>query len=146
MPDWVTLLKDSPLAGVLLGGLGGALVATLANIAYQRRRRRTEVTLNLIERFFEVYSDLAQVKSLLQNPPSLQNRDNLNRVLKMGDWYEMVAALCVSNIADRGLLKGLGLDKQMAWFYRSTLAIRQNLDLEPAVKSWEQLEKFSKEV
>ncbi len=87
-------------------------------VIYENKRKRTEVTVRLLERIIDNFDEMAIVISLLQGESKELKEENLNRVLKMGNWFDMVAALAGSKAADRDLLDALGITDHMFRFMK----------------------------
>ena len=101
----------------IVGSLGvGSIIAALVSSYIARRLKRTEITLNTIDKFLDRYDEFQEVIRLLQNPATLQNAQNVRRVIVFGNWLEIVAAFYQRRLVDRQLLKALQFDVQLEDF------------------------------
>jgi hypothetical protein len=134
---------DTHLLDGLVGGVVGAMLAAVITVAYEDRRRKAEVALSVMERYLASFSELAYVKGFLQTPNSLDDPLKLNRVLAFGNWYDLVAALYLKNMADRKLLRTLGIDDEARQFrnYAETYTPKVS-KLDDALKGWDNLRKM----
>lgn len=127
----------------LVGAIGGGAVSSVITIVSERRSKRTEVALDILEKFMSQYEALATVLGLLDAPQSLADPENMNRVRKMGDWYEIVAAVCLENRAELPLLRRLTIPTLMNQFLvRARTAAPSNPNLRTAVDSWTNLRDY----
>ena len=130
----------------IVGALVGGLLGSALTIFFDGRRKRYELSIKLVDYFFAAYSELAVVKDLLQKPAPLTT-DVLarNRVLKMGDWYEMSATLCNKNLADAKLLRDIGIVNEMQDFHNRVVVASASVDrLSQALKSWTNMDQLLK--
>lgn len=127
----------------LAGAVGGGVISSIITAIAERRSKRTEVALQVIEQFMSQYVDLGEVLGLLDVPKSLDEPTNANRVRKFGDWCEVVSALCLENAANCALLRRIGIPATMQDFLsRAKQAGTQAADVGSAVKSWTNLEEY----
>ena len=127
----------------LAGAIGGGVISSIITVISERRSKRTEVALQVIDQFMSQYVDLAEVLGLLDVPQSLADPTNANRVRKFGDWCEVVSALCLENAANGALLKRIGIPAAMQDFLsRAQKAGTQAADVGSAVKSWTNLQEY----
>jgi hypothetical protein len=110
------------VVSLISGGLAGAVV----NLVVTRRRQRIEMALKLIDYFFSIYSEVGAVKGLLQSPSSLKTPTELNRVTKVGDWFNLVATLWEKNAADKDILKKAVITKEMERFHELVQNIKNS--------------------
>jgi hypothetical protein len=137
---------------LLGGGLAGAFFTSYA----ARLRQRKEVSLQIVNHYLlTVYSELADVKAFLENPYLLEKNTNdpkdyymtrKNRVRKMGDWLNFIAALCLKpgwykqSIADETLLMKVALNRQAEQFL--DLVSRAGNVMADTMESWPNLRKW----
>ena len=137
------LIDTKMLWDGVAGAVGGGVISSIITIISERRSKRTEVALQIIEQFMSQYVDLGEVLGLLDVPESLEDPNNANRVRKFGDWCEVVSALCLENAANGALLKRIGIPATMQDFLsRAQKAGKQAADVGSAVKSWTNLKEF----
>src|ERR1039457_5004081 len=90
----------------------GGLIATVLTIYASSRQERTKISLKIFDEFLVKRTELAQVRGLLQNPKSLLGDDQkINFVKGVGNWYEIVATLYLSGMANRRLIDEIGIKK-----------------------------------
>jgi hypothetical protein len=120
-------LAAAPLFAVkdIASFVGGGLVGVLINQFYSRRQARTEVSLKLIDHYFEMYGDLEAANTYLAGPlpvplPELTQEEAkaLNIVRKVADWFDTVGRLYGSGYANRRLLDEVGIGDLMIQFRR----------------------------
>jgi hypothetical protein len=127
----------------LAGALGGGAISSIITVISERRSKRMEVALEIVEQFMSQYGELAVVLGLLDSPQSLQDPLSMNKVRKFGDWCEIVSAVCLENAANRALLKRIGVPTAMKDFQRrAQKAAPQAPKLDYAVKSWTNLQEY----
>ncbi|HYA17331.1 MAG TPA: hypothetical protein VEF06_07690 [Bryobacteraceae bacterium] len=141
-------MADSAASGLIDALIGlfsaiiGAAVGAWMTTQSEGKRRKTEIALDLVGKYFEQYDHLARALWLLRNPEALKK--DRNTVLRMGDWYDTFAALIVGDMADRKLLDRIGMPEQMRTFYAQ--AVKAGLDDTPvrdAVGSWTNLRRLA---
>jgi len=141
--DVKTLLDG--LIGALAGGVMG-LVATLATLRAEGRSRRTEVAVNILERYMNEFEKIGEAKGLLAQPGLLLDFNNvrlLNDVIRIGDWYDIVSGLCLNKVADRTLLETIGFKEEMKRFADNVNSASPHVSpLATAAKHWNQLQKY----
>lgn len=114
MIEWGKVLWEG-LVGAMLGGLLGAGVT----VYFEGKRKQREIAIKILDRMVAVIHELAQIQTMLKEPEKLNsNPENLNRVLAMGNWFDMVAAICSSDVADVGLIESVGMKKEMLNFLK----------------------------
>src|SRR5215470_14659057 len=139
--DARTLLDG--LIGALAGGVMG-LVATLATLRAEGRSRRTEVAVNILERYMNEFEKIGEAKGLLAQPLLLLDLHNvhlLNDVIRIGDWYDIVSGLCLHKVADSTLLETIGFKEEMKRFADNVNSANVG-PLATAAKHWNQLQKY----
>src|SRR5918911_3352163 len=121
------------IVSIVSGGLAGAVV----NYLVTRRRQRVEVGLKVIDFYFANYNDIAKTKYILQNPTLLADGNEKNQVLKIGNWFELVASLCTGKAVDTHLLAQTPLFLDMSVF-RSLVkgTFNQSRELLDAETQW----------
>lgn len=123
----------------LIGGLAGSLVV----IYFDWRQKKTEFSLGMIEKFFDRYNELSEVKGMLQNPQFLiDDPANARRVVKLGNWFDILAALTITGSLDEVLLQKIGINEQLQEFM--TLAAQANTkakspEIAAGLRSWTNL-------
>ncbi|HZS26493.1 MAG TPA: hypothetical protein VFB76_04625 [Candidatus Angelobacter sp.] len=97
----------------IVGAIAGGVLGAVVSLVVDGRRKRREVSIKIVERMVSEFHDMASVLWLLQNPESLAQPENINRVLVMGNWFDLVAAICSGGYGDANLLESIGVKKQM---------------------------------
>jgi hypothetical protein len=120
------------VVSLISGGMAGAIV----NLFVTRRRQRIDAALKLLDYFFSIYGELAEVKGILQSPPTLSNPKELNRVRKIGDWFNLVASLCEKKLVDTQLLGRVGLFSEMDIFSSLVQGTHVSSDTLHKSKDW----------
>jgi len=127
----------------LAGAVGGGVISSIITVISERRSKRVEVALEIIEQFMSQYGELAVVLGLLDAPQLLQDPLSMNKVRKFGDWCEIVSAVCLERAANRALLKRIGVPAAMKDFLRrAQKAAPQTPKMDYAVKSWTNLQEY----
>jgi hypothetical protein len=124
----------------LAGAVGGGVISSIITVISERRSKRTEVALQVIEQFMSQYGELGDVLGLLDAPQSLQEPHNENKVRKFGDWSEVVSALCLENLANDDLLRRIGIPGEMKRFLLQARKVRA---LDSAVRDWKNLQEYT---
>ncbi len=125
----------STAVSFISGGLAGAVVNSLVGQIWQRRA----LALKLVDRYFDTYSELAAIKTLLANPSLLSDAAQRNRVRAIGDWFEIAASLYNRGKVDRALLDDLGLDTEIIDFRTKA---EQSRACDDELKIWTALKSF----
>jgi hypothetical protein len=94
----------------------GSIIAACVSAYIARYLKRTEITLNMIDKFLARSAEFQQIIGLLQNQATLQNAANQLQVIEFGNWLETVATLYQRRLVDRQLLKELQIDVQVVDF------------------------------
>jgi|SRR3974390_1759231 len=141
------LLVSTEVVGALLDGLAGAVaggvISAIMTSREERKRSQTEIALHFLEQFMSEYGELAKVKGMLLDSSALTDVDNLNRIRKFGDWYEIVAASCLADVVDRALLKKVGIPAEMRVFFESSVSAAKDVpSIAEALKGWTNLEQY----
>jgi hypothetical protein len=125
----------------------GGLIATVLTIYASSRQERTKISLKIFDEFLAKRTELAQVRGLLQNPKSLLGDDQkINFVKGVGNWYEIVATLYLSGMANRRLIDEIGIKKLAQSFHAGVVtASKEVLDFQGAIADWTQLKRFREE-
>jgi hypothetical protein len=132
---WNSLLQVGSLWDGFFGGIIGSVVGSSLAILHERRQRRCEIAIGLIEQFNSNYVDIGNALELMER----DSATDWNRVRKIGDWYETCAALCVEKMAKGSLLRKVGIDREMKRFYESASRVQ---GLSDAVKLWCHMREF----
>ena len=116
--DWLQLLIV-PLILTLGGSLiavYGSLIAVYVTRSMETRRARTEWSIRVAEQYLARYSQHARVTAILKEPEAKLTNNEKNTVREFGNWLELVATLYRHNLADRQLIRELGLHTLIATF------------------------------
>lgn len=133
MQWFLEFLSQKGLVTFLSGGLAGAFITHYFTVS----RQRTEFAFKLLEHFFAKHQEIGDVKGFLQEPHSLEDMENFNRVIAIGDWYDTVALLCRRRVANSRLLHKVGVIKEMGEFRK--LAERADGKLKEPLEAWENM-------
>jgi len=115
MIEWDKVVWEG-LAGALLGGLAGAGLT----VYFDGQRKRREMSMKILERMVEVTHEIAQIQTMLKHPDRFKDDPpSINRVLAIGNWFDIVAAICFAGVADVGLIESVGMKKEMLIFLKS---------------------------
>jgi hypothetical protein len=130
------------LLPLIISMIGGGLAGSILNVLYAGRRGRRELTLHLIEEFLRRRGEFTEVGSLLAGAPvSLEDASALGRVRAAGDWFELVAAVCNKKLADRRLLKDIGIAAIISSF-KQRIAETGMKELEDQLAQWENISSY----
>jgi len=119
-----------------ISGLFGGLLATGAAIYFQMKFQKKKLILSLIDSYLEYAPLRASVKWILDscinnnykciypdNNASVDDiklaNENYNKLIKLGDWYEIVETLHRSDLLDTHLFDVTGLRSQVINFRES---------------------------
>lgn len=96
--------------GAVIGLILGSLLTYLFNVRRDRKKSRVDVAFNVASQFDSIYPLLDEAYCIL-NKPSLREENfiDINKVLRMGNWFEIVITLYNQNYADKPLLEKAGL-------------------------------------
>src|SRR5262249_29949944 len=142
--DIKTLLDLKTLLDGLIGALAGGLVALFA-IRAENRNKRVEVSFAILERYMSEFAELGEVKGLLARPESLAGAATVNRVIRFGDWYDIVAALVLARIAEKSILDKVGMKGEMRSFMQAVVAAGAKVPtLKTSMEQWDSLTKYTK--
>jgi hypothetical protein len=134
-------MSDSFVLGLLDGLVGaiiGAAIGAWMTTRSEEKRRKTDIALDLVGKYFEQYDDLANTLWLLDHPADLAK--DPNPVLRMGDWYDTFAALIVKDMVDQPLLGALAMPEQMRMYFKKAVAAGHHNDhVRAAVEKWTNL-------
>ena len=93
-----------------------------------QKMHQTDLALKIINDYFAGFTELGEVYGMFE--PSITPIEELasnlfyqNRIIKMGDWLDMVAHLYTSGIANTDLLREIGIGNTIVNF-RTQLAKR----------------------
>jgi hypothetical protein len=141
IPSWqLTVSAIGVLASLIGGGLSGAIV----NSIITKRRQKLDLSLKITDYFFSIYTETGFVLNLFIENDPLTNRNIKDRVLKIGDWYELVLTLCRKEAADYYLLGEIGILGQIDRFKRQVEAFRLKSNvLDAAWAAWPNIQAFS---
>lgn len=141
---WVWIASN---ARALLEVAVGGLIATILTIYASSRQERTKISLKIFDEFLAKRTELAQVRGLLQDPKSLLGHDDkINLVKGVGNWYEIVATLYLSGLANRRLIDEIGIKDVARSFYAAASRAAQEVsDVRGAIADWKQLKRFTDE-
>jgi len=128
----------------LVGALAGGVISAVMTIRFEKKRSQTDVSLEFLKQFLEQYDELGAVKGLLLDPGSLQNNpSNVNKVRKLGDWFEIVSAASLAGLTDDSLLDRVGIASEIKQFHGSAIQVEASVTDMPNVgASWPNLVKY----
>jgi hypothetical protein len=131
IPEWLQVVFD-----IVLSGVAGSLVT----IYFTRSHERTQVTLDVIKEYRALYGELAEVLGLLASPSELGLPENQNRVKALGNWYEVISALWLTQEVNRRLLKRVGIVKSARNFHDVARRASDSQEwLKKSVQAWHDL-------
>jgi len=139
--DWNTYFGGTRSGlTTLIWFLGGGFVGTVLNMIYSRHQSKRELSLRLAEEYLKRRSDFSEVANLLRSR-GMGLQASLARVEAAGDWLEVVATLHRKRLADRRLLRALGLETILQSFGK---AVREcgNTELQTRLQVWQNLDSF----
>lgn len=115
----------------LSGGLAGALL----NVLVSRRRQQVEFVIKITDRYLDEFAEIAACKSILSSSSALQDTINLNRIRKLGDWFELIAIFHNSRYLSKHLLTKVGLLGEFRKFHE-LVTQRKNETQSPLNDAW----------
>jgi hypothetical protein len=113
------------------GGLAGAVLTYFVS----RHRQQVEFVIKITDRYLDEFSEIASCKDILLEPSKLKDASNLNRVRKLGDWFEMIAVFYDSEYLSKGLLEKVGLLVELRKFHE-LVTQRKNEAQSPVNDAW----------
>jgi hypothetical protein len=143
IPTWQLVISG---LGVLVSLIGGGLSGALVNSVITKRRHRLEIALKITDYFFSIYGEVGTIVRYFHENDPLTNPDKKNRVLKIGDWYELVLTLCRNDSVDVLFLGDSGLIDQIDRFRNFVQVFRTKSDeLNGAWAVWVNIQGLNKE-
>ena len=97
-------LKEYPAFFGLIGVLVGATIAFGVNYYlfikklesdkdFYEQKRKDDVSFKLVDQYFEKFDEIAEVKGLLVLSKEIYDEIEMNRILKLGNWYNFAKGL-----------------------------------------------------
>jgi len=118
-------------AAFLSGGLAGAVL----NFLVSRHRQQVDFVIKITDRYLDEFAELAACKSILSSSSTLQDMTNLNRIRKLGDWFELIAIFHSSQYLSKNLLNKVGLLGEFRKFHE-LVTQRKNETYSPLNDAW----------
>ena len=100
------------IAGLLTSGAAGALINNLVT----KKRVKTDLTLKILEEYLANFELHNHVKDRLNNfeeykeGNSDEHKRERNKVVKVGNWFEIYTVLYKKNMIDKKLVQDLNFD------------------------------------
>ncbi|MFJ1338045.1 hypothetical protein ACIKP7_07895 [Pseudomonas caricapapayae] len=131
------------LIDLALSGFGGAAAAVIITIYYEKSSQRRQLVLSLIETYLK-YAPLrahakwvfdschsGNTKCIFSSPKASKEeqrtaRRNYNKLIELGDWYEVVAMLYRTSALDKYLFDVSGLRSEVWAFGKEIIKINGN--------------------
>jgi hypothetical protein len=135
MGTWDFIKDNVWIITLVSGGLMGALVTA----AVSASRQRTELAFKMAEQYFSRQAQIAEALGILQNPDNLQSVASRNKVVGIGDWYEILALYYRKGFLNARLLRKAGIVKEMRRFLDACKKANTNGELDRALKAWTEL-------
>ncbi len=123
--------------------VGSGFAGVVVSEFMTRRRGKREISLQIVKDIFGRYRDIAKAKGILQDPNAkarLRNPADLNAIIEVGDWCDVVAHLYAARLADRKLFEKLGIPDMLRSLRDLIDPVAPcSQDLDQAYKSWTHL-------
>jgi hypothetical protein len=108
-----------------------------------KRRARFDLTTKVIDHFFSIYDQVAEVKGLFAQAEVVVTSDAINKIRKLGDWYNLVATYCRTNSVNPKLLAKAVVLSEMKIFKESVNGVKARItSIGDAWKWWPELDKI----
>lgn len=120
---------------IVVAFLSGGLAGALLNFFVSRRREQVEFVIKVCERYLDDFSEVAACKAILADPDQLSDREQLNRVRKTGDWFELIAIYYANGYLSKRLLSQVGLLGELRKFHE-LVGQRKNEVSSPLNDAW----------
>lgn len=115
----------------LSGGLAGAVL----NYLVSRRRQQVEFVIKVCDKYLDDFDEIAVCKAILADSSQLRDLGQLNRVRRLGDWFELIAIYHASNYLSKQLLEKVGLFSELRKFHE-LVGQRKNDPESPLNDAW----------
>lgn len=125
------------LASIIFGGLSGVLVSSLYSRSAEKRQLTIGVINDYLEKYFELHDHCI---GILNHPSSLAHDDNVNKIIKFGNWGDSVAVLVNRKLVDRKILEEFGLLGALTDFYSNVSTTKNTSKCQP--EEWVNLSKL----
>lgn len=136
------LLKDWD--GVI-AALSGAVIGAWLSLCGASRQERERQTIEMVKMYQSIFYRYAHVINHLNNwvatGTTPQNKDAINEIIEIGNWFEIFSALIVSKKLDVQWVTNMGLKEQVCtfWLQVSEPVICNNLN---AYRHWINMKKL----
>ena len=134
--EWLTHLTIKDFVSFLSGGLAGTIITNYLSW----RRQKTDLSFKVLEQYFARRSEMGEILGLLNEPEELQHPEKRNRVVSLGDWFEVVATLYGAKMINTRLLRKVGIDDEIKRF--RSAAEKAGEPMQKALDAWCEMRKL----
>jgi hypothetical protein len=118
------LPEFSPIILALASGLAGSLIT----LVLSSLRERNRLALDFVNEYSKMFFDLSFVYHLLKKPNeynyeksnnsilNIKKMENFNLILRIGNWFNIVAALYIARRINRKIIHAADIDKEILKF------------------------------
>ncbi|NKB38356.1 MAG: hypothetical protein GKR93_14535 [Gammaproteobacteria bacterium] len=131
--------KEHNILSIILGGLAGAIVSAIYQSCTTESREQKALSIKLITDFLHMSDNWSNVLHLLDHPVLSTGTDesskkNYNKIVQMGNWFDITAMLYWTNSLNRSLIIDAGIRDAMAQFVEKINS--HYPELKPSESKW----------